>query len=142
MMTGKTLNMCAWAYIKYYRSHFKQYAWSCDYADNLIQTAPAVGLTFIFEVLGVCQNEEEIAYVASGLLEDLIHLNIPEINEKLENAIQHNPLMITAMQYVYAPEKSEAHSFIQGMHIKLNNQAKPRKKMMRSLKKEADDIKK
>ena len=117
-MTKNILDMCACAYIEYYRSQFKKYAWSVDYAENLIQTNPTAGLAFVFEVLSVCQNEQEIAYVATGVLEDLLHRHIFQIKEDIEAAVQNNEGMRLAMRYVWAANNSPVSLFLKDVHIK------------------------
>lgn len=117
-MTKNILNMCAYAYIEYYRSQFKKYAWAVDYAENLIQTNPKAGLAFVFEVLSVCQTEQEIAYVASSVLEDLLHRHIFQIKDDIETAVQDNKAMRLAMRYVWAENNSPASLFLKDMHIK------------------------
>lgn len=118
-MTKNILDMCACAYIEYYRSQFKKYAWALDYAENLIQTNPKAGLAFVFEVLSVCHNEQEIAYVATGVLEDLLHRHIFQIKEDIETAIQSNEGMRLAMRYVWAANNSPVSLFLKDIHLKI-----------------------
>ena len=117
-MTKNILDMCACAYIEYYRSQFKKYAWAVDYAENLIQTNPKAGLAFVFEVLSICQNEQEIAYVATGVLEDLLHRHIFQIKEEVETSIQDNEGMRLAMRYVWAANNSPVSLFLKDIQIK------------------------
>ncbi|MDP3936406.1 MAG: hypothetical protein Q8Q56_05445 [Alphaproteobacteria bacterium] len=118
-MTKNILDMCACAYIEYYRSQFKKYAWAVDYAENLIQTNPHAGLAFVFEVLSICQNEQEIAYVATGVLEDLLHRHIFQIKGEVETSIQENEGMRLAMRYVWATNNSPVSLFLKDMHVKI-----------------------
>lgn len=117
-MTKNILDMCAFAYIEYYRSQFKKYTWALDYAENLIQKNPKAGLAFVFEVLSICHNEQEIAYVATGVLEDLLHRHIFQIKEDVEAAIQENEGMRLAMRYVWAANNSPVSLFLKDLHIK------------------------
>jgi hypothetical protein len=118
-MAKNILDMCAYAYIEYYRSQFKKYAWAVDYAENLIQINPKAGLAFVFEVLSVCHNEQEIAYVATGVLEDLLHRHIFHIKEDIEAAVQDNEGMRLAMRYVWSANNSPVSLFLKDMHVKL-----------------------
>ncbi|MBH1989806.1 MAG: hypothetical protein I8H80_01365 [Alphaproteobacteria bacterium] len=117
-MTKNILDMCAYAYIEYYRSQFKKYSWAVDYAENLIQTNPKTGLAFVFEVLSVCQNEQEIACVASGVLEDLLHRHIFQIKEAVEMEVQESEVMRVAMRYVWAASNSPVSLFLKDINVK------------------------
>ncbi|MDP3641020.1 MAG: hypothetical protein Q8R43_01110 [Alphaproteobacteria bacterium] len=117
-MTKNILDMCAYAYIEYYRSQFKKYAWAVDYAENLIQTTPQAGLAFVFEVLSICQNEQEIAYVASGVLEDLLHRHIFQIKEAVEMEFQENEALRVSMRYVWAESNSPVSLFLKDINVK------------------------
>jgi hypothetical protein len=117
-MTKNILDMCAHAYIEYYRSQFKKYAWAVDYAENLIQTNPKAGLPFVFEVLSISRNEQEIAYVATGIFEELLHRHIFQIKDDVESAVQENEDIQLALRYVWAENDSPVSLFLKEMHIK------------------------
>lgn len=122
IMRDNPVDMCAWAYIAYYRSQFKKYTWACDYAENLVQTDPYAGLQFIFEVLDFCHKEEEIAYVASGILEDILHRHLNDLRATIEEMIHENHKMRAALRFVWANTESPVHRFLQDIHIKATNQ--------------------
>lgn len=120
IMTDNILDMCAYAYIEYYRNQFKKYAWAADYAETLIQTNPKAGLIFVLNVLNVCQNEQEIAYVGSGALEDLLHRYLFETKEDIKNIIQTNESLSTAMRYVWVGIGSPVSDFLAEININLS----------------------
>jgi hypothetical protein len=111
-MSNNKFDLCARAYLEYYRSQFKKYAWACDYAEELIQKDPKASLEFVIELLTMCQNEQEIAYIASGPLEDLLHHHLFDIQHDIEEYLQNNAKMLSAIRYVWAPDKSPVHSFL------------------------------
>lgn len=119
-MTDNILDMCAHAYIEYYRNQFKKYAWAADYAEILIQANPKAGLVFVLNVLNICKNEQEIAYVGSGVLEDLLHRHIFEIKEDIKNIIQKSESMSTAMRYVWAGTTTPVSEFLIEVNIKFS----------------------
>lgn len=121
IMRDKPVDMCAWAYIAYYRSQFKKHTWACDYAENLVQTDPHAGLQFILEVLDLCHKEEDIAYVASGILEDILHSHLNKIRIYIEEIIPENHKMRLALRFVWASSDSSVHRFLQDIHIKTTN---------------------
>lgn len=123
IMKDKPFDMCAWAYIAYYRSQFKKYTWACDYAENLVQTDPYAGLQFIFEVLDFCHKEEELAYIASGILEDIMHRHLNEIRTNIEEAILDNQKMRMALKFVWASSESPVHRFLQDIQVKTKHRS-------------------
>ncbi|GEM_PF-1761103 len=117
-MKDNLLDMCARAYIEYYRSQFKKYAWAVEYAESLIQTNPTKGLTFVLDVLNICKNEQEMAYVGSGALEDLLHRHIFEIKEDIKNIIHKNESMVTALRYTWAGTETPVNEFLIEINVK------------------------
>lgn len=117
-MRDKPVDMCAWAYIAYYRSQFKKHTWACDYAENLVQTDPPSGLQFILGVLDLCHKEEEIAYVASGILEDILHSHLNDIRTNIEEILPENHKVRLALRFVWASPDSLVHRFLQDIQIK------------------------
>jgi len=116
MVPSNKLDLCVRAFLEYYRSKFKKYTWVCEYAEKLIQTNPEASLQFVIELLATSQNEQEIAYVASGPLEELLHRHILTIRNEIKLQIEENPLMRTAIRYVWAPDKSPVQIFLQSIH--------------------------
>lgn len=113
--------MYAWAYISYYRSRFKKYTWVCDYAEDLIQKDPQAGLELILEVLNISQNDTEIAYVATGLLEDLLHRHMDEEKSMIEAIIQRDDKLKAALRFVWASADSPVQHFLKDIHVKIGN---------------------
>jgi hypothetical protein len=103
-MRDNKLDLCARAYLECYRSQFKKYTWAYDYADNLIQNNPNEGLRLIVEILKLCRDEQEIAYVASSALEELLHQHILNIAPAVEHSLYSAPAMRAAIRYVWAPD--------------------------------------
>lgn len=121
-MTPQKIDLCARAYLECYRSSFKKYAWAHDYAENLIENNPKAALVFVVEVLNIAINDEELAYVASGLLEDLLSLHIQTLQSKVENLIRLEPPLYMAMRYVWAKENSPLYSFLAKLPVEIRRQ--------------------
>lgn len=66
------------------------------------------GLDFISNFLSACENDYEIACVAAGPLEDLIHKFPKEIAEPLERLVRTNTLFRKAITAVWVSEGSAA----------------------------------
>lgn len=111
-MTSQKIDLCARAYLEYYRSQFAKYGWAHDYAENLIETDASAALSFVVEVLNMCINEEEIAYVASGILEDLLSLHIKELQYEVQFLINEEEKLYFAIKYVWAKDNTPLQSFL------------------------------
>lgn len=119
-MTDNILDMCARAYIEYYRNQFKKYAWAAEYGENLIQGDSKAGLAFVLNVLSLCKNEQEISYVGSGALEDLLQRHIFQVKDDIKNILEKNELMRTAMRYVWAENATPVNEFLIEINIKFS----------------------
>jgi len=118
IMADNKLDLCARAYLEYYRSEFKKYAWAYDYADELIKQDPHESLEFVMELLSLCHNEQEVAYIAAGLLEDLLHRHLNSIRDDIETYCRQDKLMRVAVRYVWSQEKSLVSNFLNQLHDK------------------------
>lgn len=116
-MTAQKINLCARAYIEYYRAQFAQYGWAHDYAEGLIEADAFSGLSFVVEVLNMCTHEEELAYVASSLLEDLLSLHVVVLQPQLEDLLQSEKQFCLAMKYVWAKDNTPLHKFLSGLPL-------------------------
>lgn len=105
-MLFRPIDLCAYAYLEYYRSQFKNYSWAYDKAEVLVHTKPEEGLSLIVNILELCRNEEEIAYVASGLLEELLHIHVNEVSTSIVSFLDESVFVRKAMKYVWVPEGS------------------------------------
>lgn len=117
-MEDNTLDLCAWAYLEYYRSEFKKYSWAYDYVEELVRKDPHESLEFVIELLNLCHNEQEIAYIAAGPLEDLLHRHLNSIQHDIEIYCSQDKLMRAAIRYVWAQEKSIVYNFLNHLHKK------------------------
>lgn len=120
-MTGTKLDLCARAYLEYYRSQFKKYSWANDYADQLIQADPYKGLEFVGELLSICRDEEEISYIAAGIFEELLHRYFNVIQQEIMDHLQFDKAMRWAIRYVWAPDKSPLGLFLNDMQVKFGD---------------------
>lgn len=120
IMTDNLSDMCARAYIEYYRYEFKKYAWAAEYGESLIQGDSKAGLDFVLNVLSLCKNEQEIAYVGSGALEDLLQCHIFEVKGDIKNILQKNEVMRSAMRYVWAEKATPVNEFLIEINIKFS----------------------
>lgn len=103
-MLPEPIDLCAYAYLEYYRSQFRTYSWAYDRAEYLVNSKPVEGIELIVNILKVCRNEEEVAYVASGLLEELLHKHIDEVVGQVIAFSDALPVLRRAMKYVWVPE--------------------------------------
>ncbi len=110
MSSKAPISLCAHAYLEYYRSKFTKYVWAYDYAEELTRTSPLKSLCLILDILFLCKSEEEIVYVSSGLLEELLHKHINIVGENLIHHLNEQPLMQKAMRYVWVPDDSQLQS--------------------------------
>lgn len=118
-MRNNKYDLCARAYLEYYRNDFKKYGWAYDYTEELIRKNPQKSLKFIIELLSLCQTDQEVAYIASGPLEELLHRHLNIVQNEIELYSIQYPLMRVAIRYVWAPEKSEVHNLLSRLHKKL-----------------------
>lgn len=119
IMTGKILDMCASAYVQCYRSQFKKYTWAVDYAEKLIQSDPRAGLLFIFEILNICHNDQEIEYVSAGLLEDLLDRDLSAVKSEIKLAAQKNKTLQTALRFIRGTVNISVKQFLNNLDLEM-----------------------
>ena len=108
-------DLCARAYLEYYRHHFKKYAWSCDYADQLLAESYSKCYDFVREVVDLCKTADEIVYVAAGILEDLIHVYPTDIAKDLHYALAESENMRKAIDCILSSQNAAARKELQGL---------------------------
>jgi hypothetical protein len=86
-------------YLQFYRTKKNDYAWAFDKIIDIIQTPDC--LPFIHALIQACQNNEEIAYVAAGPLEDLINRHHLAVKDALSELVRKDEKMRTAIQGVW-----------------------------------------
>lgn len=115
---GSKVDICAYAYMEYYRSNFAKYRWSSEYGEGLIRSAPVDGLIYIAEILKFCRNHEEIAFIATGLLEDLLFQHLHVLQPTLKDMVRRDKIMKAALRYVWAPEDTALNDVLRRLNIK------------------------
>lgn len=92
------------AYLQYYRTKKDEYWWSYEKIVDLMESADS--LAFVNELIQACQNDDEIAYVAAGPLEDLITKHNETIKDALIELVRKDKKVRQAIQGVWIAKGS------------------------------------
>lgn len=97
-------------FLLYYRTHDEVYEWAHQALALKIQDA--AHLPLILALLKACENEEELAFVAGGPLEEAIGRHYHAIEHELDNLVQREALMQKAIKAVWLAEGSAARKML------------------------------
>ncbi len=104
MTTKHTPQQGIEAYLSDYRTKNNAFGWAFNEIVDI--TDSPNGLTFVFELVKACQNDQELGYVAAGPLEDLLNKHHLVIKKDLSDLIRQNVVMRKAIQGVWLAKGS------------------------------------
>lgn len=81
--------------------------WAVNEIDNIIMMNPKIGLDVIIKLINRCDNNDELAFVAAGPLEDIILNNGKIIMDKLEREADNNIKLQFALSGVWIDRENE-----------------------------------
>ncbi len=73
----------AHAYMEYFRSGFRHYSWTFDYADALLQSKPEEAFEFLLKLLIVARSEDELSWLAHIYFEEFLHFHLNKMNDRV-----------------------------------------------------------
>ncbi len=103
--TQRTTEEIIDAYLNFYRTKNEEYWWAWEEVDKMRSPEH---LSFVFELIHACRDDNEIAYVAAGPLKDIFVEHHLVIKEALSVMVRRDKLMRKAIQaFILAPNSPE-----------------------------------
>lgn len=104
------------AFMLYYRTQDESYEWAHQEVEKSILSPSSLEL--ILDLIHACENDEEIAYIAAGPLEELIDRHYTTIQLPLDELVRKDPQMRKAITGVWLSEGSPARKMLDGILTK------------------------
>ncbi len=104
MTTKHTSQQIIDGYLSDYRTKKDEFWWAFNEIIEITDSPD--GLSFVFELIKSCQNDQELGYVAAGPLEDLLNKHHLVIKNELSELVRQHAIMRKAIQGVWLAKGS------------------------------------
>ena len=107
-MSDEEKKLLITTYFRQFKDKRPEDFWAWEDVEELMHGGEEIAFSLIIDLLGEASDKDQIAWVATGPFETLLHQHSPTVIKRIQQEVRRNKRLRYALMCIYVPQSMAA----------------------------------